>query len=400
MAGTARENVLQAMAACYRKMMDDLFDGMLLMDVDSGKILGVNKAFVKMTGLTEPEALADLREAFLDPIDFYMLQGCGQTRAYDMEMPVLETRIEHVDGALRDVEIRPSLMESDGCRLLQLLFRDTSEMKRLENHFRHSHVMNTVGQVTGGVGHDLRNTLGVIRLATDLLEAEEESLDEMARQAVRMIAGSTERGEHLCGRLQALGNRCNSRSSVMDLHEMIDDTLFMLPYTLKSRVEVSLVPLAEEHLVFGDAVKVQSALMNLCINADKAMPDGGTLRIETRNVHLTKTNAKVGRFDLAPGMYLQIIVEDTGCGMEPEVLEKVLDPYFSTEHGDDNRGEGLGLTLVSRIMQDHHGAVALTSQAGEGTSASLFLPLEAGAMGGQKAVHQVGEGDDTILLCI
>jgi len=347
MRANARENVLRAMTACYRVMMDDLSDGMLLVDVEQGMILGVNKAFTKMTGLKELMSMAELKEVFFDPMDFDMVQGYAQVRSPGMTMPVLETRIEHVDGALRDVEIRPTIMESEGCRFLQLMFRDTSGMKRLENHFRHSHAMNTVGQVTTGVGKDLSNILGVIRLASDFLVAEGENLDDVAGQAVRMISGSTDRAEKLCGRLKALGSCCNSRSSVMDLHEMIDDALIMLPYTLKSRVHVSLVPLADEYQVFGDAVQVQSALMNLCINADWAMPDGGSLKIETRNVRIETALKTVGGLRLAPGMYLRINVEDSGCGMAPEVQEKAFELFFSAWHGDDSRATCLLYTSPS-----------------------------------------------------
>lgn len=400
MEANAKDSVLRTMTACYRKMMDELLDGMLLVELDGGLILGVNQAFTKMTGLTEPKTMADLKEAFLDAMDYDILEGYAQVRSPDMAMPVLETRIEHVDGALKDVEIRPAFMEAEGCRFLQVMFRDTSGVKRLENHFRHCHAMNTVGQVSAGIGEDLNNILGVIRLASDLLAAEGESLDDVANQAIRMIAGATDGADKLCGRIKALASRCNSRSSVMDLHEMIDDTLFMLPYTLKSRVRVSLVPLADEYLVFGDAVQVQSALMNLCINADQAMADGGTLKIETRNVNLKSAREMAGGAQLDPGMYLRINVTDTGCGMTPEVLSNAFSPFFSTKQGDGGQATGLGLTLVRRVMENHHGAVTLTSQPGEGTTVSLFLPLEAGAMGGQRAVHQVGQGDDTILLCL
>lgn len=394
-----RDHVLQAMAGCFPSMMGDISDGMLLVDPTTFQILGVNSAFEKMTGMADVNTLTELREALPDVLDYDMLLGCAQMREAGPG-PVFEARVEHVDGALRDIEVRPTLLASQGVTMLQLMFRDTSGMKRMEKHFRHSHDMNTVGQVADGMGQDFEDIFGVMELATDLLLAEDESLGDLSRQAVRMMTDSTRRAEELCGRLRTVGSRCNSRSSVMDLHEMIDDALFMLPYTLKSRVRVSLDLRADSYLVFGDALKIQSALMNLCINADQAMPDAGTLRIETRNLHLEHSKTTAEGFHLAAGTYLRINVVDTGCGMEPEQKEKAFDPYYSTKTQSDKRTSGLGLTMVHRIMMRHHGAVALASEPGEGTTASLILPLEVNAMGGQQAVCEVGEGEDTILLFI
>ncbi|WP_300668533.1 ATP-binding protein [Desulfoluna sp.] len=396
----ARDGILSALKACYQKLFNEVTDGMLLIDVENGRVLGHNRAFSQLTGLNHVEMLSDLKEMFPSVEDYDVLSGTAQIRGMGTEIPMFEAQIEHVAGALMDVEIRSGFMDCEGTRLLQLVFRDTSEMKRVEHHFRQSHAMNTMGQVAAGISHDLSTVVDGIRLTSELLMAQADDYDERVKHYIQVVAASTEQASVLSGKLRALGRTAGSTAAVLDLHEMIDDTLLMLPYTLGHRVRVSLEAKAEEPLIFGDAAQIQSALMNLCINADHAMPGGGALRIETRNVILEKEKARVGGFPLAAGTYLQMTVEDNGCGMDPETQKRVFESFESSTDGGRKADDGLGMMMVHRIMKNHHGAVALTSEPGVGTRFFLFFPLEDSALGGHDEVYEVGEGDDTILLCI
>ena len=236
--------------------------------------------------------------------------------------------------------------------------------------------MEAVGQLTGGVAHDFNNLLTAILGNLQLLEeatADDEELQDLARTATNAAL----RGADLTRRLLAFSRRQLLDPRLFSANDLISDMISLLHHTLGETIEIE-TRLAE-HLwsTRSDPAQLESALLNLAINARDAMPGGGKLTIETANIHLDETY--VSQHDgLAPGDYVTVTAADTGHGIAPESMERVFEPFYTTKK--DRQRSGLGLSIVYGFVKQSGGHVEIDSVVGKGTNIKLFLPM-AQAMG-------------------
>ena len=273
---------------------------------------------------------------------------------------------------------------------------ETTDRRNAEAALRQAQKMEAVGQLTGGVAHDFNNLLSSVLGNLELLEARL-GADERARKLTQAAARSAQRGAKLTQQLLAFARKQHLAPEATDLNRAVRGMTDMLRRTLGGgAVEVKTALAGELWPALVDATQIEVALLNLAINARDAMPLGGTVRIETRNVAAAAASGRDLPGDLVPGDYVVVSVADTGEGMPPEVLAKAFDPFFTTKAA--GKGTGLGLSQVYGLARQSGGTARIRSKPGEGTTVEIYLPRAAAAeRGGVAAEPSEGAAETSIL---
>jgi len=274
--------------------------------------------------------------------------------------------------------------------------QDVTERQTTEERLRQSEKMNAVGQLTGGVAHDFNNLLTVVIGSLDLAM---DRVQQELRPSIEGALRAAERGAALVRQMLAFSRRQTLISETLDLNRVAAGMDEMLRRTLGADVEIEMRLATPLWLALADRAQVESALLNLAINARDAMPAGGKLTIETDNTHLDEDYA-AHNAEVTPGDYVALAVTDTGTGMTPEVREHAFEPFFTTK--DVGKGTGLGLSMIYGFAKQSQGHAKIYSEVGHGTTVRLYLPRRTTAA--DAATAQAGadrvqtRGDETILV--
>jgi two-component system cell cycle sensor histidine kinase/response regulator CckA len=247
---------------------------------------------------------------------------------------------------------------------------DITERKATEDRLRISQRMEVIGQLTGGVAHDFNNLLAIIMGNLQLLE-ERLGKDREARDLLADAIWSAERGAQLTHGLLAFARRQRLNPKVTDVNRVVGEMTHLLRRTLGERIEIREVLQKELRATMIDRSQLESALLNLVVNARDAMADGGILTIATGNAELPGEGGPKAE-EAQPGEYVVLSVSDTGVGMPPEVQERIFEPFFTTKKLGE--GSGLGLSMVYGFVRQSGGHIAVESAVGVGTTVRLFLP--------------------------
>lgn len=243
---------------------------------------------------------------------------------------------------------------------------DISDRKELETQLLQAQKMDAIGKLTGGIAHDFNNLLAAVIGGLGLLERRAD-LAEEHRKIVIMTRRAAEQGSELVGRLLAFARRQQLRPASIEIGELADAVTDLLAHTLGGRLELRWDLGSALWPAWADQAQLELALLNLIINARDAMPDGGTINMAADNRTLKRKD-----HGLSPGEYVVLSVADTGCGISPDHLEQVLEPFFTTK--EVGKGTGLGLSMVYGFAQQSGGAFRLASEVGKGTVAQIWLP--------------------------
>ncbi|WP_282607113.1 PAS-domain containing protein [Pelagibius sp. Alg239-R121] len=267
----------------------------------------------------------------------------------------------------RTIEVNRTYLPGGG---IAAILTDVTDRLETEEKLRQAQKMEAVGQLTGGIAHDFNNLLGVIIGNLEFLA--EESKDEPDKtELIATALKSALRGAELTNRLLAFSRRQALQPKVTDLNTHLAEMTTMLKRTIGETISIETIPGADVWSIEIDHTQLQTALLNLSLNASDAMPDGGRLTIETSNVELDQEYAE--RFEeVLSGRYVQLAVSDTGVGMEPEILDQAFEPFFTTK--EVGKGSGLGLSMVHGFVKQSGGHVVIYSEQAEGTTVKLFLP--------------------------
>lgn len=247
---------------------------------------------------------------------------------------------------------------------------DITQRKVTEDHLRQAQKMEAIGQLAGGLAHDFNNLLGIILGNLQLLQ-ESEGLDAECRELVADALWSAQRGAELTHRLLAFGRRQALNPQVIDVNRIASGMVDLLRRTFGSNVKIRETLSADLWPALADRGEFERALVNLAVNARDAMPDGGTLTLETRNVVLDRAYTEEFE-DVRQGAYVLFAMTDTGTGMSPETIERIFEPFFTTK--GIGQGSGLGLSMVYGFVHQSGGHVCVYSAQELGTSVQLFLP--------------------------
>ena len=277
---------------------------------------------------------------------------------------------------------------------LAIYFRDVTSQLVMDDRLRQSQHLEAVGQLTGGVAHDFNNLLTVILGNAELLEEDlvgHEALQPLAAM-IREAAG---RGADLTRRLLAFARRQALEPQITDVAALVTNMEGLLRRTLQENIDIRLTHDGSVRALV-DPAQLEAALLNLCVNARDAMPDGGTLTIETGTRCLDEEYA-AAHTEVVPGMYVMLSVSDTGTGIAPNILPRVFDPFFTTK--PQGKGSGLGLSMAYGFVKQSFGHISLYSELGQGTTINIYLPQCAGEPGAsvERGALLVG-GSESILL--
>jgi PAS domain S-box-containing protein len=299
----------------------------------------------------------------------------------------LDHRIVRPDGAERIVHLETELSYDDQGRPLWMIgtVQDITEKKRLEIQLLRAQRTETIGRLAAGVAHDLNNILAPILMAANMLR--ESWQDEVSQRLLDTVESSAQRGAGVVKQLLTFARGVEGQKVALQPSHLIKEMAKLIQETFPKSIAVELDYPRDLWLVTGDTTKLHQVLLNLCVNARDAMPQGGSLSLRAENVHVDEALAQQIP-DANAGDYVLLSVTDTGTGIPPEILDKIFDPFFTTKGPD--KGTGLGLSTVQGIVKSHEGFLQVVSQVGQGTQFKVYLPA---ALEFQPAPTEVEERD-------
>jgi signal transduction histidine kinase/CHASE3 domain sensor protein/CheY-like chemotaxis protein len=372
------EATQRSLAAQLRASLDSISQGVAVFD-PACRLLRVNESLPTLVGMPADEArpglpfdtLAEhLSKTFMAGAPFLEPEPQIQ-RGSGLREAIVYTRTS-VSGD-RSFEMRRTGMREGG---FVLTIADISERVRTEAALRAAQRMQAMGQLTGGIAHDFNNLLAIVIGNLELATSDLEAGRPVARRLERAMWGA-KRGGALTQQLLAFARKQPLAPRPTDLSRMLPEMAALLRRTLGERIELQVVDAAGLWPAMADATQVESAVLNLALNARDAMPEGGHLTIEVANKTMDDAYARQ-HADVTRGDYVMLAVSDTGTGMSPEIVARVFEPFFTTKGA--GKGTGLGLAMVFGFAKQSGGHVSIYSEPGEGTTVRLYLPRAVGAV--------------------
>ncbi len=359
-----------------------------------GRVTQWNGSAERMTGISKSEASG---RPFLD---VFPPQGDDEQNLFEAmksgEIRYASGRERIINGqkAIVDITIYP--LDNERVQGAVIRIDDVTERTLLKEKLDHSQKMDAIGQLAGGVAHDFNNMLAGISGAASLLKPICKE-NETAESFIKLILEASERASALTAQLLAFGRKGSLEISSIDIREVLDETLSLLERTIDRGISIRREGEPASPRLMGNFSAVQNSLMNLAINASHAMPEGGTLTFSVVNRSLNQEFCMHSPFELTPGNFIVVRVEDTGCGIPPEHLDRIFEPFFTTK--GKGKGTGLGLASVYANLRDHKGAVSVESRIDRGTAFSLYFPCSAAPARKKEPVKKnERKGSGTILL--
>jgi len=392
------EEALRESQERFQELAELLPETIFEMDA-SGTITFVNKNAFAHFGVTQEDFEQGLK-------GFDMISPEDRPRALENATRVMngeklglnEYKAIRTDGSTFPVIMHSAAKYRDGKPVgIRGIVIDITETKKLEAQLRQAHKMEAIGTMAGGIAHDFNNLLQAVQGYAELLLLKRREGEEGYRE-LQEISRAAKRGGNLTRQLLTFSRKVESQLQPVDLNRIVDDVRMLLERTIPKMIGIELHLTGNLHYVNADASQIEQVLMNLAVNARDAMPDGGTLRIETKNI-VPDEGYRRTQPELSPGNYVLLAVTDTGQGMEKTTLEHIFDPFFTTK--EVGKGTGLGLAMVYGIVKNHNGHITCVSNPGEGTTFEIFLPAIARLEGTSHIDTGVAEqrgGDEIILL--
>ncbi len=287
-------------------------------------------------------------------------------------LQTFQMRFKHRDGSWRDSEsIVFNALNVPEIRGIVVNSRDITEKKKLEAQFLRAQRLESIGTLAGGIAHDLNNVLSPILLSLGVIR--KMGLDEKGRTVVDTIDTSARRGADLIKQVLSFARGVEGERTLVQLRHLIEEIEKITKETFPKSIQVIAGAPKDLWSVSGDITQLHQVLMNLCVNARDAMPDGGKIEIVAENVVLDEQYVHA-HFETQEGPYVVLSITDTGVGIPPAVIGKIFEPFFTTK--EEGKGTGLGLSTVMTIVKSHGGAVYVYSEPGKGTTFRIYLPAQ------------------------
>ena len=366
------EAELRESEARFRTMADTM-PALLYMTDTEGRCQFVNKTWLSFTGRNLGEELGEGWLSEVHPDDLRVVVDQEGAAFAARMMYVFTYRLRNAAGDwcwFIDHGAPRFAANGDFLGYIGTLV-DVTEQRILAEQLQHAQKMEAVGQLTGGVAHDFNNLLAIILGNLDLLD-ERLPADSQLRVMVRDSLRAAERGAELTSRLLAFARRQPLKPEPTDVNQLVAGTIDLLRRTLGGTIRVDTVLAGNLGEVEVDPGQLESALLNLAINARDAMPQGGRLTLRTAAVTVSADNAD-RHGHVVPGDYIEILVADSGTGMAPEIAARAFEPFFTTKRV--GQGSGLGLSMVYGFVTQSGGSVTMDSAPDRGTRVRLLLPL-------------------------
>jgi PAS domain S-box-containing protein len=363
------------------ELLDKAQDAIVVRGLDE-KILFWNKGAERLYGWTPEEAvgrtareldlLSELNEAAFEE-GRRVIQERGEWSG--------EFRQRTKTGEQIAVESRWTLVRSDSGepRSILVINTDITERRKIEAQLLRAQRMESIGTLAGGIAHDLNNILSPILMSIQMLQMKME--DEGAQQWLQILQSNAERGADMVRQVLSFARGVEGERVTVQPKHLIKDVIGILRDTLPKSISIRFDVPSDLWVVSADATQVHQVLMNLCVNARDAMPQGGELSIRAENVTLDDSYARM-HLEAKPGRYVQVTVSDTGVGIPAETVSRIFEPFFTTK--EVGKGTGLGLSTALTIVRSHGGFINVYSEPNRGTQFAVYLPATKSAADEQR----------------
>ena len=391
------EEALRESEERFRSVIDNSPSGIHVKDLE-GRYTLVNRWFAERQSCSPEEMIGKMSNDFF-PAEFAELYNAQSQEVLETGNVVeREYTMPFPDGARRTtISTKFPITSGDG-RIVGVgsISTDITKQRKVEEQLRESQKMEAVGQLAGGIAHEFNNNLQIIVNGVQL--ARDGTRDpRMVEKYLDMTLKSAERSAELTQQLLAYSRKTPLMPTAIDLNALIFDLTKLVRPIIGSDIEIRFDPAENLVPVIADDGMIKQSLINLCINARDAMPDGGRLIFETRNHHADQEFCDLHGCE-QPGGYALISVSDSGVGMTTEIREHIFEPFFTTK--EVGQGTGLGLAMVHGIVQQHDGVIEAFSKPGGGTTFNIYLP-KADSPVAKEEISAAGDspgGSETILV--
>ncbi len=359
-----------ALEARYRELFENATDILLTFDRE-GRCTSANRAAVSFFGRDSADMLHLQLADLVSPADLDRVREHVRALLAGQPPGPLEIRARRHDGSEAILETNDRVIHHNGQAVgLQFAARDVTERHHLQAQLQHAHKMESVGQLAAGVAHEFNNLLTVIQGHASLVNLDPH-LSPDAKDAVKEITESSRRAASLTRHLLTFSRKQPLHRRAVDLNAVLANVTDMLARLLGEQVQLEVHAAPDLPAILADTSMLEQILVNLTMNARNAMPDGGKLTLRTSRVLLTPEQAQ-GSLDTRPGWHVRLEVQDTGHGIEPSVLPRIFEPFYTTK--DVGQGTGLGLATVYAIVRQHQGWIQVDSAVGRGTTFQIAFP--------------------------
>jgi PAS domain S-box-containing protein len=366
-------------AGRFRLLVDSNGQGVFFWNA-KGQITGANDAFLRLVRYTREDlkggrvclsAMTPPEYAELDRRALKEIAATGDCLPYEKELVRLDGSRVSVLVSAAALEDNP---EEGVCYIL-----DLTERKKLEHHFLRAQRMEGIGALAGGIAHDLNNILSPIMMAIGILKLS--AADRQTKDILETIEVSAKRGSDIVRQVLSFARGLDGERIAVQFKHLLKDLETIIKDTFPKNIRLELHIPHEPWMILGDPTQLHQILLNLCVNARDAMPEGGRLTLTVENTMMDEHYAAMHAHAKA-GPYLTINVSDTGTGIPPAILNKIFEPFFTTK--ELGKGTGLGLSTVRAIVKSHGGFIDVYSQPGAGATFKVLLPAIESSSGARK----------------
>ncbi|MBR0973587.1 PAS domain S-box protein [Bradyrhizobium japonicum] len=378
-----------------RERIFETSQDLILVTDGFGNFIQVSPSVKTILGLNPDDMIGRSATEFIHPDDLEKTRDEMRAARRGAVKRSFEARYYHDDG--HEVTLNWMGTWSDPVKRHFFIGRDLTEKQAAEAQFRQVQKMDSIGQLTGGVAHDFNNVLTVITGTIGILSDAVADRPELAA-ITKLIDDAAERGAQLTKHLLAFARKQPLQPREIDVNALMLEAAKLLHPTLGEQITIMPQLTEDAWPALVDPGQLSTAILNLALNARDAMPDGGTLVLETRNIFLDDGYASMNP-DVLAGNYVMIAVSDTGSGIPTGLIDRVFDPFFTTK--EVGKGTGLGLSMVFGFVKQSGGHIKIYSEEGHGTSVKIYLPRSSGVQETEYEVLQnvpITGGNEKILI--
>ena len=357
------EEALRESEEKYRNILENIDDGYFEVDI-AGNFIFFNDSMCRILGYPRDDLIGMNNREYMDKKNAEKIyQAFNKVYRTDKSTKALDWKLLRKDGSVCFVETIVSLITDSNDKKIGFrgIARDITDRKQLEDQLRQAQKMESIGTLAGGIAHDFNNILYMIVGNADLALQNIPEWNPIYTN-LEKIKDASLRAAGIVKQLLKFSRKTDQDLKPVGIITVIKDALKFLRSTIPSTIEIRKNIAAREITVLADPTQINQVLMNICINASQAMEEtGGILEINVEKESMTA------------GDYVKITVSDTGPGIEPELIDRIFDPYFTTK--EIGKGSGMGLAVVQGIIKSHGGAITVESQLGKGTTFSILFPI-------------------------